>query len=278
MTLPSIQGLADDRPNVGTVICMRFRDLFGVVLRPDGYWTGLSREDEPKLEQVRACYHTYVDLLSQIADSLAQARVALTHGDLAGDNLVLTQDGRLTIVDWGSARISAAWLLLTSLWSKGLAVKSSFCRTVRCSCLFEESEISVCLQCGLTAHLWRRLQVDANRRSFRFAKQCAAVIFRQLHAAHAGRLAAWHAGDGRGYGWRDATGRAAYATFQRHVALPASQAALVVNPIPALTIPTYVMRTSAHLDPWRRLGSSTSRKPSPSRLNPATVVVMQRPG
>lgn len=115
VALLPIQGLADDRPNVGAAISRRFRDLFEVVLRTDGYWDGLPSEDEPKLERVRACYDTYVDLLSQIADSLACARVALTHGDLAGDNIMLTQDGRLTIVDWGSARISAALTDVASL-------------------------------------------------------------------------------------------------------------------------------------------------------------------
>jgi aminoglycoside phosphotransferase (APT) family kinase protein len=115
VTLPPIQGLADDRPNVGTAISERLRGLFEVVLRTDVFWAGLSREDEPKLERVRACYYTYAGLLPQIADSLTQARVALTHGDLAGDNIMLTQEGRLTIIDWGSARISAALTDVASL-------------------------------------------------------------------------------------------------------------------------------------------------------------------
>jgi aminoglycoside phosphotransferase (APT) family kinase protein len=122
--LAPIQGLADDRPSVGTAISRRFRDLFKVVLRTDGFWTGLLKEDEPKLERLRACYHDYVGLLSQMADSLAHAQVALTHGDLAGDNIMLAQDGRLAIVDWGSARISAALTDVASLstyadWSQG---------------------------------------------------------------------------------------------------------------------------------------------------------------
>jgi aminoglycoside phosphotransferase (APT) family kinase protein len=99
VNLPSIQGLADDRPNVGTAVSRRFRELFKTVLRTDGFWAHLSREDASKLECVRAYYSTYMGLLSQIADRLAHVQSALTHGDLAGDNIMLTQNGRLAIAD-----------------------------------------------------------------------------------------------------------------------------------------------------------------------------------
>lgn len=115
VTLPSIQGIADYRPNVGTAISRRFGDLFKIVLRADGFWAHLPREDESKLERVRAFYTTYIGLLSQIADILTHAQVAFTHGDLAGDNIMLTQDGRLAIADWGAARISAALTDVASL-------------------------------------------------------------------------------------------------------------------------------------------------------------------
>ena len=75
--------------------------------RPDSFWTSLQAEDRPKLDRVRAHYHAYEDLLSRASRGLAQARVTLTHGDLAGDNIMLTGEGRLAIMDWGSARISA---------------------------------------------------------------------------------------------------------------------------------------------------------------------------
>jgi aminoglycoside phosphotransferase (APT) family kinase protein len=114
-SLPPIRQLADDRPNVGAAISKRFRELFRVVLRTDGFWTGLSKEDKPKLECLRARYQSYVGLLSQMVDSLSHTRVALTHGDLAGDNIMLTQEGRLAIVDWGQARISAALADVASL-------------------------------------------------------------------------------------------------------------------------------------------------------------------
>ena len=64
---------------------------------------------------MRAHYPTYTDLLSEISDSLAHSRVALTHSDLAGDNLMLTREGRLAITDWGSAGISAAFVDAASL-------------------------------------------------------------------------------------------------------------------------------------------------------------------
>jgi thiamine kinase-like enzyme len=41
-----------------------------------------------------------------VAGLLAGAKPVLAHGDLAGDNLMVTADGRLAIADWGAARIS----------------------------------------------------------------------------------------------------------------------------------------------------------------------------
>ena len=127
---PHIPGLPDDRPRVGRAVSKRFRRLFATLLRTDRFWTRLSEEDRPKLQRVRAYYPLYAHLLSQVSDSLAQARVALTHGDLAGDNLMLTQEGRLALTDWGSARISAALVDAASLslymhWS--LDERSRFC-------------------------------------------------------------------------------------------------------------------------------------------------------
>jgi hypothetical protein len=119
---------------------------------------------------------------------------------------------------------------------------------VRCGCLFKEGEISVSLLCVLTTHLWCRPQVETNRWSFRFSKQRAAAVVRQLHAAHAGRFAVRHAGDGRGYGRRDATGRAARTTLQRHVPSPATHVVLVVNPIPALI--EFDLRRSDQRSSW----------------------------
>lgn len=106
--LPPIPGLADDRPEVGAAVVRRFRTLFATVLRQDGFWAGLAEEDRPKLNTVRDHYPLYAALLSQAEDLLGDAQVALIHGDLAGDNLMLTREGDVALADWGSARIGAA--------------------------------------------------------------------------------------------------------------------------------------------------------------------------
>lgn len=121
ISLPAIQGIADDRPEIGIAISHRFRSVFRVVRKEDGFWARLSRENKSKLECVRANYKTYVGLLLHIEDTLAHTKLALTHGDLAGDNIMLTQDGRLAITDWGIARISStltdvAHLLMYANW------------------------------------------------------------------------------------------------------------------------------------------------------------------
>lgn len=59
------------------------------------------------------------------------------------------------------------------------------------------------------AHFDRRLQPAAKRRSFRLAKNAAQVVVRQLHAAHTGRLAIWHARNRAGDRRRGAAGAAA---------------------------------------------------------------------
>lgn len=102
---PSIPGLEDDRPHVGAAVIERFRRLFERVRGPSGFWAGLSAEDRPKLEQVRAQYDAYAGLLNEAANLLVGAEPALIHGDLAGDNVMLTPEGELAIADWGSARI-----------------------------------------------------------------------------------------------------------------------------------------------------------------------------
>lgn len=111
----SIREIVDDGPDVGAAVSRRFRDLFKIVLRADGFWAHLPREDKPGLERVRAYYSNYLDLLSQAEGILAHAQPALTHGDLAGDNIMVTQGGRLAIADWGAARISAALTDVASL-------------------------------------------------------------------------------------------------------------------------------------------------------------------
>ena len=123
ISLPSINEIADDRPDVGIAVSNRFQSLFQIVLQENDFWERLPREDKSKLELVRAHYETYVGLLPQIEDTLVLTELALTHGDLAGDNIMITQDGRLAITDWGAARISSAltdiaYLLTYANWSE----------------------------------------------------------------------------------------------------------------------------------------------------------------
>jgi aminoglycoside phosphotransferase (APT) family kinase protein len=123
LDLPTIAAIPDDRPNVADAVSHRFRLLFQRVLRGDDYWAGLPKADRPKLARVRARYNAYVGLLPQVEHALADAEPALIHGDLAGDNIMLTQNGRLALADWGTARISSpltdvANLLAYAHWSE----------------------------------------------------------------------------------------------------------------------------------------------------------------
>lgn len=108
LELPAIEGLPDDRPDLGASVLEHFGDLFAAVLRGKDFWAGLAEADVPLLEVVRAHYPAYAALLAQAAGRMAGARAALTHGDLAGDNVMLTPEGRLALADWGTARIGAA--------------------------------------------------------------------------------------------------------------------------------------------------------------------------
>ncbi len=126
LALPVGGGVPDDRPSIGAAIRQRLARQFQSVLRRDSFWTGLPVEDRPKLDLVRSRYATYASLLPAVETALAGARPALTHGDLSGDNLMVTEDGRLTLVDWGEARISAgladvAYLLTYVEWGEGEA-------------------------------------------------------------------------------------------------------------------------------------------------------------
>ena len=123
INIPSIKEIADDRPDVGIAVSNRFRNLFQVVLNENDFWESLPREDKSKLEIVRAHYETYVGVIPQIEDTLVHTKLTLTHGDLAGDNIMLTRDGRLAITDWGATRISStltdvAHLLMYANWSE----------------------------------------------------------------------------------------------------------------------------------------------------------------
>ncbi|MBU0704729.1 MAG: aminoglycoside phosphotransferase family protein, partial [Chloroflexi bacterium] len=124
--LPLIKDVADDRPLVSAAISRRLQDTFGAVTEDDSFWTGLSSEDRPKLEYVRAKYETYAPMLPALQVSLADTECALTHGDLSGDNLMVRQDGSFALTDWGETRITSsltdvAYLLTHTEWNKSNA-------------------------------------------------------------------------------------------------------------------------------------------------------------
>ena len=79
---------------------------------------------------------------------------------------------------------------------------------------FETGEIGQRPVAIASAHLHRRPQRGAERRSLRLAEQLAAQLLVQLHARHPGRLPPRHAGNRRGDRRRDAAGGASGAAFE----------------------------------------------------------------
>jgi thiamine kinase-like enzyme len=105
--LPDIKGIPDDRPNISRSISKRFTDFFNIVLNGDDYWISLPEAERPKLEIVRQHHQKYSTLIPDVENALINTRPALTHGDLAGDNIMLKPDGTLVFIDWEGARISS---------------------------------------------------------------------------------------------------------------------------------------------------------------------------
>ncbi len=122
LEIPTALDIGDDRPDIIAAISKRFRDVFQMVLKGHSFWALLPKEDLLKLEIVRRHYETYNNLLSTFETIANDKKVALTHGDLAGDNIMLSEDGRLVLADWGETRISSpltdiALLFTHSHWS-----------------------------------------------------------------------------------------------------------------------------------------------------------------
>jgi aminoglycoside phosphotransferase (APT) family kinase protein len=122
LPLPTIPGLADDRPSAAAAICDRLRSSFESLLSDDRHWLSLSIQDRANLQRVRARYADYAALLTVLETALSGAKCALIHGDLSADNLMVRQDGSLVIADWGEARITSpfvdvAYLIVHSEWS-----------------------------------------------------------------------------------------------------------------------------------------------------------------
>jgi fructosamine-3-kinase len=113
--LPEIEGIPDDRPDIHLTVSKRFADHCAVIHRGNEYWKNLPNEYVPVLEMVRSHYGTYIALIPEVEKALANVRPALTHGDLAGDNIMSRSDGIPVFVDWGEVRISSGMLDLACL-------------------------------------------------------------------------------------------------------------------------------------------------------------------
>jgi hypothetical protein len=78
----------------------------------------------------------------------------------------------------------------------------------RCGGGFELFQVGERVALRVATHGHARFQTAAHRRALGAAEEAAAVLIVELHAAHAGRFAVWHAGDGRADGRGDAAGGA----------------------------------------------------------------------
>ncbi len=115
--VPDIEGIPDDRPDIRLTVTRRLADQCSIVHNGDDYWKSLPEGYRPALEVVRRHYDTYIALMPDIEKALADARPALTHGDLAGDNIMLRPDGTPVFADWGEVRISSGLLDLACLFT-----------------------------------------------------------------------------------------------------------------------------------------------------------------
>jgi len=106
--LAGITGIPDDRPDISRSVSQRFTEFFDRVLNGDEYWNGLSETDRPKLEIVRQYHQKYSAIIPRVENALKNTRPALTHGDLAGDNIMLRPDGTLVFIDWDGVRITSS--------------------------------------------------------------------------------------------------------------------------------------------------------------------------
>ena len=148
LKIPAIPGLPDDRPVPSRAIIRGFEEDFRIIQREETSWKRLSNTDRRRLRKVQEVHHVYAQRVENLRGSglretgfretnlpepLEEAGPALTHGDLAGDNILLARkagpgspsipaqdeppgtamqgggDGEETVMllDWGSARISS---------------------------------------------------------------------------------------------------------------------------------------------------------------------------
>jgi aminoglycoside phosphotransferase (APT) family kinase protein len=123
INLPEIDGIPDDRPDIALTVSRRLADRCGIIYNGEDYWKSLPGEYIPALEKVRKHFDTCFALVPDVEIALKRDKPALTHGDLAGDNIMVRSDGAPVFADWGEVRISSglvdvACLLTYVDWSE----------------------------------------------------------------------------------------------------------------------------------------------------------------
>ena len=123
VNIPELKGMKDHRARTGTTLIDDLRETFKSVINSDENWKDLPSADQSKLDAVRSKYSYYNRLLDIVEPLLGNTSCSLTHGDLAGDNIMVKQDGRLALIDWGKATIATglsdiAYLSAYSQWSR----------------------------------------------------------------------------------------------------------------------------------------------------------------
>ena len=123
VNIPEFKGMKDYRASTGTTLIDDLREIFRSVISNDKDWKGLASSDKPKLGTVRSKYEYYNRLLAIIETLMSNTTYSLTHGDLAGDNIMVKKDGNLVLIDWAEAAISTgladvAYLSTYSQWDR----------------------------------------------------------------------------------------------------------------------------------------------------------------
>lgn len=125
VNIPELKGMKDYRPSTGTTLIDELRETFRTVISNGKDWQGLPLCDKPKLDTVRSKYKYYNRLLALVEALLSNTTYSLTHGDLAGDNIMVKKDGNLALIDWAEAAVSTgladvAYLSTHSQWDRNV--------------------------------------------------------------------------------------------------------------------------------------------------------------
>ena len=121
VNIPEFKGIKDHRSLPGTTLIGDLRETFKSVISNSRDWKSLALDDKSKFETVRSKYEYYNRLLGFIEPLLNDTTCSLTHGDLAGDNIMVKKNGSLALIDWHGAAISIgladiAYLSTYSQW------------------------------------------------------------------------------------------------------------------------------------------------------------------